>query len=822
MNPSQLVECLRNTVVVDVNRVIMDRMQPNGLSTFDHPVAIVHAVSSRSHDPLVAFRCLHERLDDRRLDLIVKDFIEVDVIVQDRMDNRFINTLNYPVIKLEEADWKLFIVDILSSQIYPHLQKTINDNQMKMLSISTQATIGFASKIITFGRRILVDQNPLLNLKHSEETVTIEEKVNLSISSLARQESLTLRSADFCFMLKRYEQSASSYDSLRREMQDLKKWSITASCQFWSILSQILKGVMKQISYNDLDLIVRQFLLAEETQFLAVQIVPLLFEADLRSIIEPELLFPIISRMIQSPYSPQFHLNPILIQTHIIISSKKKKTRILLLLLHKFAHLCNHLGLHKLSIMASKYCVKVIKCDMVYFSPILLNIISTSRKCSFGVEPEFAKLALDCEALHEQQDIEYCWQMLVTFNDLIQFSKGILCEDMILGGRSCSNLQLTINDFSWIRKFCDDQFTSSGKIYDPLQLLLINQEHHVKVGDNVEAILLLQNPFHFVVELSSTNLVCEIDGQRHAFSCQNPLIRLHPKSVTSIVFYVNSSKPSCARVSAVETMIGPAKLKAVLPLGRQRFRINLTKKQRLEKASIPNHAFNILFEELESSCRIRCLSSGADDTLYVYQECLFEFDVPHEIIERVFIFSDIVKVVDLSTDIGNRLVSFAPTSNRILLNAVPLTMEDINISIAIKMKGLASPRLFHKTFVASQLLSQPKFVVRTMARSKYIMSIVLENVTPSSIVVYSCHLRSGNIRLSPVKSDPFEIRSTMPFVISFMIDQVHAEGFKLHLRLQDSRIMVVPIEAKLKLDTSNSALIALPHSLSIANTADFF
>lgn len=141
-NESTFVSLARQEIVPKVLNDILDFPFNNNLTTFNQPALVVHLDSDESS---------HGPLEDLKSQ--VMDWIEVTSPQFQSFDQ-----------------WIPFINDVFSDKLAPLIISCINE-ALNRLNTSSQGALGIANRFMSLGKKYLVNQNPLLGLKHSEETV---------------------------------------------------------------------------------------------------------------------------------------------------------------------------------------------------------------------------------------------------------------------------------------------------------------------------------------------------------------------------------------------------------------------------------------------------------------------------------------------------------------------------------------------------------------------------------------------------------------------------------------------------------------------------
>jgi len=141
-NELTFVSLARQEIVPEVLNDILDFPFNNNLTTLNQPAFVVHLnCKESSYGPL----------EDLKSHVI--DWIDLAAPQYQSFDQ-----------------WVPFISNVLSEKLAPLIISSINES-LNRLNTSSQGALGIANRFMSLGKKYLISQNPLLGLKHSEETV---------------------------------------------------------------------------------------------------------------------------------------------------------------------------------------------------------------------------------------------------------------------------------------------------------------------------------------------------------------------------------------------------------------------------------------------------------------------------------------------------------------------------------------------------------------------------------------------------------------------------------------------------------------------------
>lgn len=771
------VSIARHSVVPVVNELLLNRLLVDNISTFDHPILVVHLLAPRQ---ALDFTGLHEAWAGYQFSF--GDFLQVDAILGTA------ETYEYSCVPMESGAWHIFLNTLLTDKVYPHISRLVSDSQIKLALSTSQTTFGIATKFFSMGKKLLVTQNPLRGLKHQEETAVSQNEVIGSSTSLNASQLLARRAADFCLMLGNFRQASNIYDSIRKDAQGNREWVLAASSQQWSLLSQLFLGTIPSLPPKDFDMIVQHFLLQKETHMNCMQLVSILIA--LHPKVSDEIIFPLCSRLTQSSMGGAFKLHIYILQVFIALSVADPKRRLSCLLLERLGRAAEDRGLPDVALNAYGAA-----CELFRPSSYLISLRTRVLQLSLQQKKPVPELALSALVESERVDAatrEQCLRMLSEARRGPVDCTAIRISKISVNQRSCDRPRFGANDIPWIKAFCDDYWNYSGALVDPLQMLYTDAELTVPFGSLLNVAVELT----CALEMRLTEVCLLTD--REAFGATSNAVC---SASTPLWFAFNVDKP--VQLIGLEFRANGILSRLLFPL--KGFRLNLTKQHRITPTYSQAHDLTIrplptaeLYDvALEALDDFGCIA--VDQELRV-QLALKNLDLTEAKIFRVFVLTPGVRSARPPAEAnGLRVITgitVGPGATELLDFTLHVTQAGQNdLRLAVVLDGSKRhPRLARLIFRAEAVVRIAEVRLHGVdLPGPKLLSLTLQNLCDELLGLKSVHLAAGEASIHPLARNSVMVRPGIPSVVSFPVS-VSIAGPRLVLGLKNGATLVLRVE----------------------------
>lgn len=766
LQPTALLDFCKENTIPGIVESINNAHSFDGLSAFDLPVAVLHLSDEKM------------MLDEHSN----KTWIDIDVPIKN---------------ELTVSDWSQIISGILTTQLIPFIQLTISESYTKASNRSSQSALGFASKLYSMSKKYLVNQNPLLGIRHPQESVEAVGPATQSGGELSSSSTISIndandqtlrRAADLCFMMGEYKQAEKLYESLRKESQAAKLWSATASSQQWLMISRVLYDPKTPVR-QDFDVIAQQYLLQPQTIFTALHLLCILLQLKAPK----DLIFVLCSRLSQSSIDGIFKLHLYTIQADIALSLKFPKKRLSFLLLERFSNEALKSGLNTLALVSYLAAYNLLQSGSHFFE-LRLSILRLSLAHGKLIDVALSQELLSLPSALTKEEAQWCWKSLHDRSSPVACT-GLVTRNIQIDGRPLMT-KFDLDDYDAVKQFCDHYWKSTGKLLDPVTLILADQEHDKITSQLVPITVDIYNPFEFVVMLTDATL--KTDTGRN-FKAHQAQLTILPRSSLSVNFDVTSADVITLKFSDIAFNLNG--MRSNLVIAEKGFRLNLTKAQRVTPTFSENHSLWIKFKRRadfwDSSLSA---SSQINKFVSVNQECIIELSIQSNV-NRVFnvvLLSGQVEPLDYVFELTNgrnHLKNISVESggaSKLLFKTCCPEPGPVDFVFAVYEDGTADIKLLRLKLHVMPLIIMRAVKMQECPIISLLVSFTLsasEDSAAERVRVYEAEWQGK----APIGVRQFEL-GTSPFTLTFPYDMKSTEPTgKLSMRLQDGRIISIPV-----------------------------
>lgn len=305
------------------SEIVLNELNVNDLSTFDHPVASINVINSLEADPLSNLRSLVDGLEASppfASEIVSNQFLHVNLFIRYRcfvetprnqefdemlvrLRSAFPEMLFYEIFietmvaengHLDPNDLQVFgsFINDFSSTILPqHLQKFVAAGMLKINSPSN-VTYGFASKFLSISKKYI----PTGGL-FKQETAT-KSLTTISTLTYKSSEYESRRVADICFMLGNFKDALGIYDDLTRDFQSSKAWAHHYSAIEWSMYAKCMIEEDYLVNFKPMESAVQFYMSHEEYHLNALKVLSLMMLTPNK--LMPNALFRLCSHITQA------------------------------------------------------------------------------------------------------------------------------------------------------------------------------------------------------------------------------------------------------------------------------------------------------------------------------------------------------------------------------------------------------------------------------------------------------------------------------------------------------------------------------------------
>lgn len=636
---------------------------------------------------------------------------------------------------------------------------------------------------MSFGKKYLINQNPLLNLKQSNDNIDQSTTSVASTSSLSDAQRDVRRAADLSFMLRNYKQAATMYDSVRREAQSAKKWSVTASAQQWSLIAGFLADPSKaKMPLRDLDLIIQQLVLSAEYWICALQLVSLLKETN-----QPgQIIFALCSRIAQTNIPHVFHLHLLHSQITIGLSLGNAKRRLCCLLFERFGSYCEALEIPRLALRSYQMAVERFQDqDSKYLDFLTRRVITLCENTGTELSPRILDAVIPI--LHQLRPSEMRLALLA-LQTRIDASCLFEINEVVIDGEPRSKYQFTARDLESSKRACDQLWNRSSNRVDPLAMLQDSQVCVKQVGETAMITIQVRSNLSFPAQLDKITLI-SVNGE--SYHCNS--LTVHPGKHVSLAFMVSSS--GLFKMAELQFALFDVNLK--IPFGRKGFRLCHSKCHPPKYSE--DGSIDILFKPKSDFWTPRFDPiRGSMKSFAAHQELYLELEILVGSSKSFLIYlldSNLLPVdLKIESDKFGTFVKVKADSCAKVLFKYGLGKTG-NYSFVLAVICDLEPRLVKVSLNASEVIIMSDVSLNGIEGPfGVLLSTSLLNSTEKAVKVYSAHLeKEDGTHLAPLGLESFEIRPGIPFSVPFYLENLQKPIKKLVLRLHDTRILIFEI-----------------------------